>query len=106
MRNVILTHKELQFNLFAAVVEGLIAAELEGRGLFITYGSTEDSLNIELWKSATKPEAGDGRMIHQLKISKGENEMNDMRLHVTIRYVKEKCMKFVEEITPLLHAAR
>jgi hypothetical protein len=103
MRNVILTHNELQFNLFAAVVEGLRSAELTGRGLFITYGSTEDSFTIELWKSASKPEAGDGVMLHQHKVSKGEYQMNDVRLGVTLKYIADQCTKFVDDITPILH---
>lgn len=97
--NLTHSHKDLQFNILAAVVEGLSASGIAGKGRFITYRSLDDSeFSIELWKSATKSENGDGKLIHRHTINKGDYQMNDIRLGVTMRYIADHCKKFISEI--------
>src|SRR5688572_13762622 len=96
------SHKELQFMIFHAVVEGLRSAELTGRGLFISYQSQDSDFELQLWKAASAAELGNGKLLHSYKVNKGDYQMNDIRLGVMVKHIAQHCEKFVEEITPLL----
>lgn len=108
MKTVSLTYsqKELQYCIFAAVVEGLCAADLTGRGYFITMGSDDSNYSIELWASATKSENGDGRKLHSVYVNKGDYQMNDVRLGVVLKYVAEHARQFVDQITGIINEPR
>jgi hypothetical protein len=107
MKTISLTysHKELQFNILYAVVEGLRSSDLTGRGFFVSCNTGGDCYNIELWKSATASENGDGKLLHRHEINKGDYQMNDIRLGVMVKYIADQVAKFVNDITPILHSA-
>lgn len=93
------SQKELKFNLFAAVIEGIRAANVVGKGSYITYSShDDDNYSIELWTSATKPELGDAELKHKYLVNKWSSEMNDTRLWVVVKHVCDHCEKFIDGI--------
>lgn len=97
MKNVILTHKELQLNLFHAFTYGLMQANV-GENLHIVFDSNEREF---IWKVVHYPTkescavAGKPLFFHQ--INKGEHEMNDVRLGVTTAYLRDQAEQFLAD---------
>src|SRR5688572_11486776 len=82
MKNVILTHKELQMSIFMAFADGFCKGFQVPKGYFLTWGDDGKCFNLEFWKAATLAENGDGYEILKYGFNKGYNEMNDVRLGV------------------------
>lgn len=97
MKNVILTHKELQANLFYSLTYGLMQADI-GENLHIVYDVTDTDF---IWKIVVHPtkesSAVAGRPIFFHHIHKGASMMNDVRLGVTVGYLREQAEKFLAD---------
>ena len=102
MKNVILTHKELQLNLFIAYTFGLSKKDV-GDDLIITYEITDTDF---IWKIVKRSNTvtislnGDvieGKPLFYHYINKGEYRMNDLRLGVTCAYLEEQAIEFLSD---------
>lgn len=102
MKNVILTHKELQLNLFIAYTYGLSKKEL-GDDLIITYEITDTDF---IWKVVKRTQdlqitldgnVVEGKPLFFHHINKGEYRMNDVRLGVTVSYLEEQAIEFLSD---------
>lgn len=89
MKNVIITHKELQFNLFEAFTSGLMSVNLGSKDLFLSVDINERDY---IWQVSKQ---GNPEPIYWCYINKGEVHMNDIRLGVTINYLREKADEFL-----------
>lgn len=97
MKNVILTHNELQLNLFYAVSYGLMC-QSPGKNLHIIPEVLEREFQWKVVQHPTRESSGVvGKPIFYFQINKGEYQMNDIRLGVTVSYLKEQAEKFLEE---------
>ena len=103
MKNVILTHKELQLNLFIAYTFGLSKKDV-GDDLIITYEITDTDF---IWKVVKRTDtiplvngqlqAAEGKVLFYHYINKGEYRMNDLRLGVTCAYLEEQAIEFLSD---------
>lgn len=97
MKNVILTHNELQLNLFHAFTYGLMQVNV-GENLHIVYDSTERDF---VWKVVHHPEkegsAVSGKPLFFHQINKGDYQMNDVRLGVTTAYLRNQAEQFLAD---------
>lgn len=102
MKNVILTHKELQLNLFIAYTFGLSKKDL-GDDLIITYEITDTDF---IWKVVKRTQdlqiTLDGKVIEGKPlffhhINKEEYRMNDLRLGVICAYLEEHAIEFLSD---------
>jgi hypothetical protein len=90
MKNVILTHKELQLNLFLAVTYGLQNHDF-GPNLHLVYEITERDF---VWKVV---EHATGKPLFYCYINKGDYQMNDLRLGVTVCYIRDQAETFLSD---------
>jgi hypothetical protein len=102
MKNVILTHKELQTQIFIAVAEGMIKSFNTPKGCFLTYSIGNENFAFELWRSATKPEKGDGHALYRREINKGLPQVNDVRVNLCALYIAQEAEKFLQDVNELL----
>lgn len=97
MKNCILTHNELQLNLFHAFTYGLMQANV-GENLHIVFDSTEREY---VWKVVHHPtkesSAVAGKPVFYHYINKGDYQMNDVRLGVTTSYLREQAEQFLSD---------
>lgn len=97
MKNVILTHKELQANMFVAFADAMCNTYRTPPGYFLTWSHSNTSFAFELWQSAT--EASDGkRILIYDEMSKGDSEVNDVRLGVMAPYFRDHSSKFLKQV--------
>lgn len=97
MKNVILTHNELQLNLFYAVSYGLMCQQ-PGKNLHIVPEILEREFQWRVVRHKTKESSAvAGEPIFYFHINKGDYQMNDLRLGVTTSYLREQAEKFLEE---------
>lgn len=94
--NLPYSHKELQFQMFAAFTFGLRYSVK--KGYFITFHSTDDSFVWQLYKSASAPENRDSQELFAYSINKGDYQMNDVRLCVMSKYLEDNAWKFFQEM--------
>lgn len=102
MKNVILTHNELQLNLFWAFTDGLkfktlgLNLNLHGEVLERDYA----------WIVTEHPQiegsAVQGKQIFQYRINKGDYQMNDIRIGVTVSYLRDQGEKFLSEFSDFM----
>lgn len=105
-KSVINSHKELQVCLVAAFTFGLDAA-LNNFGFFFSYDSSdEDYIFIQLWKSATESEKGDGRCLKSLPVNRNSVEMNDIRLFHVAKYLEQHSYEFMKECQTFIKQER
>lgn len=101
MKNVILTHNELQVNLFLAVSYGLSLRELpygpKAKPRFIVWDTEAHGF---LWRVVEHDKmegcAVSGETLFRYFISKDVCQMNDVRLGVTIGYLKDQAEEFLK----------
>lgn len=100
MKNVILTHNELQRSLFEAFTLGL-AAQQSIPNIHIFGDSAESQFSWRAMEHHTKGKADlDGKLIHQFYISKAVSQMNDVRPWETVAYLNDQAevfLKFLKE---------
>lgn len=100
MKSVILSHKELQLQMFFAFATGFTTQKMP-KGYFLTF-STDASdgaeFSFEFWKSASAPENGDGKLLFRTTINKGEHELNDVRLGVMTGYLRDRAYRFLAAV--------
>lgn len=98
MKNVILTHNELQLNLFYAVSYGL-QCQQPGKNLHIIPEVLERDFQWKVVRHKTREScAVAGENVFFYQINKGAYQMNDVRLGVTIQYLREEAEKFLAEL--------
>lgn len=103
MKNVILTHNELQLNLFYAVSYGLMAQQ-PGKNLHIIPEVMEREFHWKVVRYKTKESSGvAGEPVFYYQINKGAYQMNDVRLGVTVSYLREEAEKFLCELQAFLN---
>ena len=99
MKNVILTHNELQINMFGAFAGAMCKTFRMPKGYFLSWSHTDQCFAFELWKSATAPEHGDGkRLLIYDEINRGCSELNDIRLGVMTAYFEPHAEKFINQV--------
>lgn len=86
----------MQHAVVAAFVMGLDSM-ISKTGYFFTYKQDEDNFSIQLWKGATKSEAGDAHRVLDTLINRQTAEMNDVRLHWIAKHVEQSCYNFIKE---------
>lgn len=91
MKNVILTHNELQMNLFAAFAEGVCEGFQLPKGYFLKWIDDERFFNLQLCDS-------NANKLFSYPIGKGEYQMNDVRLGVRVTYLKWQGQEFVRGV--------
>lgn len=97
MKNVILTHNELQLNLFYAVSYGLMCQQ-PGKNLHIIPDVLEREFQWRVVRHKTKESSAvSGETLFYYQINKGDYQMNDIRIGVTCSYLKEQAEKFLSE---------
>lgn len=95
MKNVILTHNELQLNLFLAVTYGLQNHDF-GPNLFLVHDITEREYVWRIVKHTKKEGcAVQGETIFFGYVNKGDYQMNDLRLGVTVGHIRDEAEKFL-----------
>jgi hypothetical protein len=96
MKNVIVSHNELQLNLFHAVTYGLQNHDF-GPGLFLVSDITEREYVWKVMKHTKREGAAvAGQTVFYGYINKGDFQMNDMRLGVTVCYIRDEAEKFLK----------
>lgn len=99
MKNVILTHNELQINMFSAFAGAMCKTYKVPEGYFLTWSHTDHSFVFELWKSASSPESRDGkRILIYDEMNRGCSELNDIRLGVMVNYWQPHAQKFLNQV--------
>lgn len=98
MKNVILTHKELQHAIFMAFADGFCKGFQVPKGYFMTWSDDSKCFNLEFWKAASVPENGDGYEILKYGFNKGYHELNDVRLGMMVEFLRNKSANFIEMI--------
>lgn len=97
MKSVILTHKELQLNLFLAVTYGLQNHNF-GEGKQLVWDITETDYVWKVVEHPTRESAAvAGKPVFFGYINKGDYQMNDIRLGVTTSHIRDKAEKFLED---------
>lgn len=96
MKNVILTHKELQLNLFHAVSFVLdIIIKKMSKSFILTYPHSDNGFVWEVYHTDTR----NSHLIYSFKIDREEYQMNDLRLGVTIGYLREQAIIFLDKFS-------
>lgn len=105
MKNVILTHKELQLNLFLAFSYGLMQQQ-PSQDLHIVADLKEEG-HFE-WGVYRHHQlmgcADDGELVFNKCINKGAYQMNDVRLGVTIDYLRDQANEFLKDLKEYLQS--
>lgn len=102
MKNVILTHKELQLNLFYCFIEGLRSG-FDIPGYHVSGQDRHDHFTFELWSSANG--TTDGKEILRHIINKGDYQLNDIRLGVTSAHLREESRQFKKLVKEFMDSA-
>lgn len=102
MKNVILTHKELQLNLFYCFIEGLRSG-FDIPGYHVSGQDCSDHFTFELWQSANG--SVDGKEILRHLINKGAYQLNDVRLGVTSAHFRDESKQFKKLVREFMESA-
>lgn len=100
MKNLIITHNEIQSNLFFAVTEGMQALY---DGKYSIVGESKEReyewrvVEGEIQSSALR------KAIFHYQINKGDYEMNDIRIGVTTSYIRDHAKKFITEFRAFIN---
>lgn len=94
MKNVIVSHNELQLNMFLAVTYGLQNHDF-GPNLFLVNDITEREYVWKVMKSEKREGSAFGQPVFYGYINKGDFQMNDLRMGVTVCYIRDEAEKFL-----------
>lgn len=103
MKNLIITHNEIQSNLFFAVTGGM-QAMFDGK-----YAINGESKEREYeWKVTRSDKMESSALLPPLyyyQINKGAYEMNDIRIGVTSAYIRDHAKQFMADFRKFLNGS-
>jgi len=95
MKNIIITHNEIQLNLFLAVTYGM-EAMFDGKYAVIGE-SREREYEWRVVETHKIESSAYEKAIFYYHINKGDYQMNDLRVGVTTAYIRDEAEKFITE---------
>jgi hypothetical protein len=104
MKNMILTHKEIQINLFLAMAYGLEERDW-GYNLHLIHEVTDDEFRLRIVEHPTKESSAiAGKPVFYGNIPRWQSQMNDVRISVTVYHLREKFQQFIADFNNYMAA--
>lgn len=98
MNSIVVSHREIQVNIFYAFSAGMQERGPFGRDLHLVPEITKDELQWRVVQHPTAAGCAEGQLVYEYKIPRGFSQLNDIRLGVIVSYLRSQAERFLAEV--------